>query len=281
MFREPDLELMRFQLYLSMAKKTLKITRDTYLLGSCNISPISHPRINHRYAGKPTWENKKLDTLEGILSDQLVVSPTLFNHQHPKKRNTLDALLDTDLKKLTRERLEKSREDIVAFAKELVKKNDNKDSNEKIKRGLLFYSYLSKKSAQMNVGNCSELAAFAFLLLLKSGYMGRAELMSFLNRDHDFVILNRPEGTDDTNWETWGPQTIILEAWLNKTFTADKFGHVWRKKLHLTGLTPNQAKTTKADFTLDYALATYVKCNDNIVKYFQIPTERKHVGKYR
>lgn len=88
---------------------------------------------------------------------------------------------------------------------------------------------IAKLAKQLGVGNCEELATVAFLTLIKNNYQGKIEFVAFQGVDHVFVVLNRPDGTDPTDWKTWGANTIILDPWINRVFRANEFGNVWKQ----------------------------------------------------
>lgn len=159
------------------------------------------------------------------LRDQLVVSSShqFFAHvKSSEEKRNVDALIDDDLNALMEKYIAKFREDI----KKIIDQTEGMPIET---RRHTVRNILAKKASAYGMGNCDELATFAFLNVIENNYSGKVEFVSFQDLDHVFVVLNRPAESKADDWRTWGENTVILDPWINQVFTADRFSAVWKQ----------------------------------------------------
>lgn len=75
-------------------------------------------------------------------------------------------------------------------------------------------------------GNCSEMAAIAFVFLRDRG-VRPLDFMHFLGKDHAFVILGRPAGTDVSDFSSWADKSIVCDAYRGEAGVARKLEDWW------------------------------------------------------
>ncbi|KTD18444.1 hypothetical protein [Legionella jordanis] len=80
----------------------------------------------------------------------------------------------------------------------------------------------AKNSIKYGIGNCGELSAIAFLLLLecplkyvKGEYIRVEKINITYPGDHCFVIIGREASSDLRDPSTWGPDAVICDPWGN------------------------------------------------------------------
>jgi len=74
-------------------------------------------------------------------------------------------------------------------------------------------------------GNCSEMAAIAFLFLRDRG-VRPLEYMCFNGKDHVFVILGRPASTLVGDFETWAGESVACDPLRGEAAVATQL-EVW------------------------------------------------------
>lgn len=84
----------------------------------------------------------------------------------------------------------------------------------------------AKNSVKYGVGNCDELSAIAYLLLLEcpkeytKGQTIRVEKINLKRPgDHCFVIIGRRRNSDLRDPWSWGPDAVICDPWGNVNFS--------------------------------------------------------------
>lgn len=217
---------------LLTALDALHETRQGIPLGSTNINPI-HKSSKSSLRIKPLTDklSKKEDVQDkekelvyspdkvNKYSDKIIIYSPLFERH--SRRKMLDALVDAPITTITQKRIEE-----IRFETDKVLRNT--EGMPSAERRVQLRATIAKLAKEFGAGNCEELATLAFFTLLKNGYQGKIEFVACRGVDHVFVILNRPEKSDPTNWQTWGKYTIVLDPWINKVFRADTFGHIWK-----------------------------------------------------
>ncbi|MEM9556859.1 MAG: hypothetical protein AAGC60_21545 [Acidobacteriota bacterium] len=101
-------------------------------------------------------------------------------------------------------------------------------------RRRLVRDLMARRSTRRGVGNCDEMATYAFLAVIRHNdpavvQLELAYVAQPLGVDHVFVVLNRPGGSNIADTTTWGPGTIILDPWINEVFYAPNFVAVWQR----------------------------------------------------
>lgn len=215
---------------LKIAENVLAKIHKSFVVGSDNISPIAkhyHPLVN-----------------------TTIVSPELLSAKK-KQKLSLDALVDRQISDLANKR--------VSGVRELVRQ----DRWPKEYEGLHFF-IVAKIALEHGAGNCEEMVTTAMCLLKQMNFSGLVECMRFDNLDHTFILLNRkaePE-SDIRDWRTWGKDTIILDPWLNVTYTADKFASFWEDKLPLLNKQEEYKRKGSANkLNVDSSILTTNKMN--------------------
>ena len=69
------------------------------------------------------------------------------------------------------------------------------------------------------VGTCSEYSDLVLNFLSKQP-VNSAEVVSIIDGDHVFVVINRDLNSDINSPEKWGDQAIICDAWANDCYPA-------------------------------------------------------------
>lgn len=239
--------------------KALEEINDTNILGSTNIKAANTEPTNPRkFAPLPntTAKSKEEGDKPDILNPSKSTAPQNSNptyspdslkkhaapsmafyspllHKHAKHRS-LDAIVDINLADVAKKNLDQIRKEV----KQLIEDTKEMDIKE---RRLKIRATLANLAKQYSTGNCEELATMAFLTLLKNDYPGKIEFVAFRNVDHVFVVLNRPDNTDPKNWKEWGKDTIILDPWIKRVFSAEEFADIWRN--NTIGLNPYTEET--------------------------------------
>lgn len=75
-------------------------------------------------------------------------------------------------------------------------------------------------------GNCSELAAMAFLFLRDRGTRP-LDFMCFNGKDHAFVILGRPSGSVVADFSSWADKSVVCDALRGEAGIATKLEEWW------------------------------------------------------
>lgn len=197
-----------------IAKMALDAAQREFPLGSTNIKPIMHD--SH--------------------SDKITIYPGLLAKHKSPHRKKIDALIDDNLMELAKKR-------IRILRAELRQKKTITDKMTDVFQTKLIRGFISHKASYRGTANCGEQTTFLFLYLLKH-YPGRIELVEFEEYekdekdthylpykmvDHAFIVINRPINSDHTNWKTWGPEAVVIDPWINQSFTADKLGEIWQQ----------------------------------------------------
>lgn len=188
----------RSELFL-MAEEVLNETRKQFALGSVNITAIK--------------------TDENIHSDRITLFPSLFENKSTPPRQTLDALIDDPIDAVSKKRITENREKLI---KETILRQNFLVGVSKFLEEINLRLQHAERSAATGSGNCGEMALYAFLKIMEKKYKGSVEYVGFREGDHDFIVINRPRNSEIENWKSWGPDTVILDPWLNKVFPATK-----------------------------------------------------------
>jgi hypothetical protein len=72
---------------------------------------------------------------------------------------------------------------------------------------------LSAAARKHGVGNCGELSAIAFIYLLDRRITVSLDWMGIDGADHQFVLLDRAKGSDESDPNTWGERCVIADPW--------------------------------------------------------------------
>ena len=75
------------------------------------------------------------------------------------------------------------------------------------------YAHWSRLAMSKGCGNCGEMAAAAFTLALEKG-CPIVEYMTFVNVDHAFCVLGRPDTTSLAQPTSWGSDCWICDPWV-------------------------------------------------------------------
>jgi hypothetical protein len=183
---------------MRIANNILEIVRRRFQIGSSNISPIHHSKLNDSYVF-----NKKL-------------------HDYQKKNSRwFDALIDANLKTLSNQIIAKNREKISA----LIEKH--KEEPSLIKRQLVRIN-LAVYSESSGAGNCEELATYAFLKVEEEYPNKNAEFMVFeYPIDHAFIVIGRDQKTNVSNRKSWNKESVFIVPWLGHCFSVSEFEKTW------------------------------------------------------
>lgn len=203
------------QVLMTLAKDVLSLTRKAFPLGSDNIARINqYP--NH---------------------DKIVVLPGLFGDL--TKRRQLDAILEISLAKLAFNNIEKFSNHRDFLQEEAFKKTGNflSDDEEMI--------YRAERAHTFGAANCLDLALYALLMTIELGYEEKIELVRFKYYDHAFLVLNRPECSEESNWRSWGSNTLIIDPHMNKAFSSSKLAKVWKNRMSLFNVEPLVEQTIR------------------------------------
>lgn len=75
-------------------------------------------------------------------------------------------------------------------------------------------------------GNCGELAFIILHYFFKMRKKKHCEIVYYSNSkgNHVFNILDRKEGSDLNDPKSWGPNTVVIDAWNRFVCTGDEFG---------------------------------------------------------
>jgi hypothetical protein len=76
------------------------------------------------------------------------------------------------------------------------------------------------KSADLGCGNCGEQTAVAFMYLKDSGVRPLDYTVSQDPGDHAFVVIGRAQGSDASNYKTWGGDAVVCDPWGDDAFPA-------------------------------------------------------------
>jgi hypothetical protein len=69
-----------------------------------------------------------------------------------------------------------------------------------------------------SIGNCMEMAAAAFVYLLKSHPDVKVDIFRIDGGDHGFVVIGRDFNSDPTDPTTWGEHALICDTWSKESF---------------------------------------------------------------
>ena len=72
---------------------------------------------------------------------------------------------------------------------------------------------------QFSVGNCGEYASLVMNHLRKQA-ITQAEYFYIIDGDHAFVVIGRQENSNPEDPDTWGPDAVICDAWLDQIYPA-------------------------------------------------------------
>jgi hypothetical protein len=75
-------------------------------------------------------------------------------------------------------------------------------------------------------GNCSEMAAIAFVFLRKRATRP-LDYMCFNGKDHAFVILGRPAGTNVGDFSSWAAQSVACDPLRGESGVATQLATWW------------------------------------------------------
>lgn len=114
----------------------------------------------------------------------------------------------------------------------IFEKIPNRDQKTHHKDGTVVSAYewleaKAKNAVQFSIGNCSENAALAFILLAEYPVQGLRGLPAIKENisvfkigaqgaDHAFVVIGMDEKAILTDISTWGPKAIILDPWMGE-----------------------------------------------------------------
>jgi hypothetical protein len=210
-----------------IAQKVLAETRKNFPLGSDNILPIQKT------------------------SEKILVNQGLFSKQHSQN---LDALLDVKIPSIAKKNITKLRKEIDLL---LIETKDTPLEE----RRFIIRTAIAKEASKLGAGNCEEMATFAFLECVKI-FSGKVEFVAFekenrswessnnseyilsniLNPsvDHVFVVLNRPEDSDPSDWRTW-KEAVVVDPWINQAFHAEEMRKIWEN--NIWNVNPEKMKT--------------------------------------
>ena len=88
-----------------------------------------------------------------------------------------------------------------------------------------YIELMARTAIQIKAGNCGEQASLAFMYLKEAG-VRPLEYFEYTDRDHAFVILNRPLHTDVSNFAQWTEQAVVCDPWRDATGIAGMLA-VW------------------------------------------------------
>lgn len=191
---------------IKAAHKALQQTNQAFPFGSGNVS------------------TKIIDKTPA--SDKIIVTPFLFSSLDANRRRNLEALINEKLIDLATKKINQVR----SIAIEIKNAINNQHISLEEKKHLLFRLrfVLAEKAAEVGAGNCGELTPYAFLQLVFSDYPGKIEYVAFKGGEHEFIVLNRSDHSKIDDWKTWTEESVILDPWLNKVYTANEFASIWR-----------------------------------------------------
>jgi len=81
-------------------------------------------------------------------------------------------------------------------------------------------------------GNCGEQSAVAFVYLLDHRVRPIDWMALQKPGDHNFVVIGRVSGSDDTDPGTWGPAAIVCDPWKGKVYPPSMIVPMWKHKPH-------------------------------------------------
>ena len=77
-----------------------------------------------------------------------------------------------------------------------------------------YIEYCASVAEETHAGNCGEHAAVAFMYLRNQIRDVRPiDFMDFDGKDHNFVILNRPEGIPIEKFDEWSKEAVLCDPW--------------------------------------------------------------------
>lgn len=185
-------------------------------------SSNGRPDIPNRYRGHRNFWLKAMRAtndphgdLKRLKSYHLNITPEESGSDFVSKRLNL-AFFNSRSKPTIREWCDYIKTLPVRAHKKTRKNGEKIDYQEKIENQ-------AKAAVRMGIGNCSEMSALAYILLKERDRdifddSVKIERVQFSKDDHRFVIVNRKEGSDLKDMYSWGPQAIILDAWMNEVF---------------------------------------------------------------
>lgn len=89
-------------------------------------------------------------------------------------------------------------------------------------RGNPFFPHPSEVSTvkQKHTGNCLEHTLLVFSYLRDRQYQGNVEVICIKNGDHVFIVLGRNPASDVDDYKTWGPNSVVCDAWKGAVYPA-------------------------------------------------------------
>ena len=79
---------------------------------------------------------------------------------------------------------------------------------------------MAAKAEHVGCGNCGEQAALAFVYLSEELKVRPLDFMSRTNADHAFVVIGRRDGSEESDYKTWGDGCVICDPWDSKVYPA-------------------------------------------------------------
>jgi hypothetical protein len=77
-----------------------------------------------------------------------------------------------------------------------------------------YIEYCAEVAEQTHAGNCGEHAAVAFVYLKNQIKEARPiDFMDYVGKNHNFVILNRPENIPIDRFEEWSKEAVVCDPW--------------------------------------------------------------------
>jgi hypothetical protein len=81
---------------------------------------------------------------------------------------------------------------------------------------------IGKTAIKYSLGNCMEMAAAAFVYILKAHPEIKVDIFHIEGGDHCFLVIGRDFNSDPTDPKTWGAHALICDPWSKKSFPASK-----------------------------------------------------------
>ncbi len=97
---------------------------------------------------------------------------------------------------------------------ETKRRHDSIGTPSKGKSWEWYIEYCAAVSEETHAGNCGEHAAVAFMYLRNRIRDARPiDFMEFVGKNHNFVILNRPEGIPIEKFDEWSKEAVVCDPW--------------------------------------------------------------------
>jgi hypothetical protein len=81
---------------------------------------------------------------------------------------------------------------------------------------------------QSHCGNCGEQTAVAFTFLERDRILRPLDFMYFKPPfDHNYVVIGRIAGSNDSDVSTWGKNAVVCDPWSNKAYPAADLAKHW------------------------------------------------------